>query len=145
MNGSGCELATERAVKDKAWRQHAAGCTDCGEMLKVGDWMNRFAESTAVSSALPSAGLLLFKARLMKRLASADRAARPIRVMSFVALFLAIVSTGAVIFGTESQLGAIAIEAAGLLATYAAAIIAAAVVAAIVCLMFAYLLKRSGP
>ena len=106
--------------------------------------MNNFAENTAGPGSLPSAGLLLFKARLREKLSSSDRAERPMRAMAFIALFIAFASTGGVVFGTESRLSSIAIEAFGLIATYAAVMVAAAVAGAVICLAFGYLLKRSG-
>lgn len=144
MNGSECEFAKGRPAVDEEWRRHAGDCADCGEILKVAEWMNRFADRTAAPRTLPSPGLLLFKAKLRERVSSSDRAEQPMRAMTFIALSIAIVAATGVAFGTESRLGPIVIEALGLIATLAAVIIAAAIVGAVVCLAFGYLLKRSG-
>ena len=136
-----CELA-RRADRDENWRQHAAGCRDCGEVLNASEWMNKFAGSTNPGRDLPSAGLLLFKARLRKKLSSAERAARPINAMAVIALLVALVSTVGVVLGTESRFGSILIEALGLLATYAAPIAFAAAATALISAAIVFILKR---
>ena len=142
MNRPVCELAQDRAGRDEDWRRHAAGCPDCGEILRVAEWMNKFAAGTNSPRDLPSAGLLLFKAKLSKRLSSAEGAARPINAMAPIALFVVAALTGGVVLGTESRFGTILIEALGILATYAAAIAVAAAATAIICVTIAFILKR---
>lgn len=134
MKMSICELAGESGIRDEQWRSHAAGCSDCRELLAVGEWMTTFAASTSPSRDLPAAGYLLFKARLRERVYAVDRAARPVNAMMIgMGVFLTAATAIGVMLGRETRFGSIIIEAFWLLATYIPLIFLAAAFAVSVC------------
>ena len=58
--------------------EHIAGCFDCQENERVSAWMRKLSEQTSVPAQAASAGLVLFKARLIEKERAHRRASRPI-------------------------------------------------------------------
>lgn len=83
------EAAVARAVRAGQWeealRAHAAGCTYCREVAQAAGWMQSLARSPEEEAALPGAGLVWWKAQLAQKLEEAERAQKPLRVMTAVA------------------------------------------------------------
>ena len=133
-----CELANANGVKDERWRRHAAGCVDCGELLKIVEWMSAAAEKTVPRRPLPAAGFLMVKARVRERRSAAERAARPIYATTIAMGILLAAATVGLLLKAETPVGALMVDAVGLLASYAAAILFGAVIVAAVCGAVAY-------
>jgi hypothetical protein len=138
MNESICELAREQVIRDDRWRRHASGCSDCREILAVAEWMTTLSGSTAVTRDLPAAGYLLFKAQMQKRRSDADRAALPIHAMIIVAGILIAGTMIGIMFGAETRLGSIMIDAITLLSSYAGVMVSGAMIVAVVCAAAGY-------
>ena len=76
-----CDFARTPELKDELWRNHAASCVECSEMLKVSEWMTTFAALTPPPADLPRPGYFLVKSRIQERHAAAERATLPIYAM----------------------------------------------------------------
>ena len=116
MNRPICNMAREQLIEDEEWRRHAAGCQDCREMLAVAEWMTKLVESTAISPALPAAGLLLFKAQIQKRLLAATRIMLPIYAMTIVSGILLIAAVVRLV-REKTRVASIMIDAIGMLSS----------------------------
>ena len=58
-------------------RAHAASCPDCAAAAAVSPWMARFAELPDREHLLPDPSVVWLKAQLLRDIANADRATRP--------------------------------------------------------------------
>ena len=63
------------------FRQHAAGCVICSEVVLLAQALRREDEAVHAEVRLPSADLVWWKAQLAARRAAEERAARPIALM----------------------------------------------------------------
>ncbi|HVF29427.1 MAG TPA: hypothetical protein VNA22_00585 [Pyrinomonadaceae bacterium] len=135
-----CDKAGSAGIRDKQWLRHATDCRDCGELLKVSEWMTDLAARTQMPRYLPTAGFLLVKSRIRERLAAAERVDRPVYVVTgFAGLLFAVVIVGLV--RSDTPLGSMIGSAVTMIASQAGSVVIAAVLAAIVCGLSAHLLR----
>ena len=95
MNSPQCDHEQEvlEAVQTGRWREqlddslsmHVAHCPVCAEVVLVAQFLQQEDEFARVEAALPEAGLVWWKARLLARRAAAERAAQPIAIVESVA------------------------------------------------------------
>ena len=80
------------AAADDRWtdalREHAASCSDCSAAASISPWMLRFARMRDREHMLPDPTVLWLKAQLLRSTAAAERIARPMNQMQFVAYIL---------------------------------------------------------
>jgi hypothetical protein len=80
------------AAADDRWteplRAHVATCNDCSSTAAVAPWMSRFARVRDREHMLPDPSVLWLKAQLLRSSAAAERIARPMNQMQFVAYLL---------------------------------------------------------
>jgi len=94
MSGSTCEreqellAAVASAEVSDELRRHAAGCTECSEVLLVATFLRREAAATA-QAALPDPAYLWWRALRDRRSAAADRATRLITIVQQAAILSA--------------------------------------------------------
>ena len=69
-------------------RAHAATCADCSAAASVAPWMSGFARLRDREHMLPDPAVLWLKAQLLRSSAAAERIARPMNQMQFVAYVL---------------------------------------------------------
>ena len=142
---TGCEYANKikSSKQDKNLEPHVAGCAECQEAQKVSVWMQKFAAEIQPPENLPAPGFLLFKARLLKKQSAAERAAQPIFLMQFAALILIVLTSGLVVLKVETPIGSILKVTFLSLASVAPLFIFGAISAILICLGFAYLLRKA--
>jgi hypothetical protein len=79
---------TEAAASDR-WtnplREHVASCSDCTAAAAVAPWMSRFAKVRDREHMLPDPAVLWLKAQLLRSSAAAERIARPMNQVQWVA------------------------------------------------------------
>jgi hypothetical protein len=141
MKETRCELSQQANINNENWRQHAAACDDCGQVLKVGDWMKVFAAGTSIP-ALPTPGFLTVKARVRERQAAAHKATRPLKLMAAFAGTILTVSI-VMLFNIRSDLAFSMVSAVGMVASYSGTILAGALLAAVVCAAAAYMMNET--
>lgn len=123
------------------WRQHAASCDDCSELLTVGDWMISLAANTGIA-ILPTAGFLMVKARIREKQAAAQKAIRPVKWMaafSGTILVLGLV----LLLRSQSHVTISLANAVGMLWSFAGVVGIGSIFAAIICAAAAYLMKET--
>jgi hypothetical protein len=78
-----------RAAADDSWtgalRQHLLECEDCAAAASVEAWMTEMARVEPRQHALPDPSVVWLKAQLLRQMAAADRASRPITIFQLVA------------------------------------------------------------
>ena len=112
MKNGGCsnETAVIRAMRSgnlpETVRTHVASCPICRETVRVAAAMHKLAQEPAGQSPLPSADLILWKARLAERQRETRRAERPLMIaetlLSIVAALTTIAWLGSNLSAMES-------------------------------------------
>lgn len=77
-------LGAMRAAQwEESLRDHVAECSACSDLVLVSQFMDEEAKSSRQAShqALPSPGVIWWKAQILSKRAAAERATRPIRTM----------------------------------------------------------------
>ena len=89
-----CESDTARAVRTGEWpkalRKHAASCPVCRDVALVSAALDHDQRHLPADPPLAGAGRIWWTAQLRDRHATAERAVRPISVMTLVAMAVAV-------------------------------------------------------
>ncbi|HTK37115.1 MAG TPA: hypothetical protein VL325_01370 [Pyrinomonadaceae bacterium] len=112
------------------------------EEKMVSDWMQRLSEQTLPPSNLPKPGLILFKAELIKKRKRTERAVLPVIWMqaTAVAIFAAVVFW--LLLSSRSPLSSLFSETLASLMSVGVLFVFGAIAAAVICLAFAFVLRR---
>jgi len=90
-----------RAAADDRWtetlRQHLRECEDCSAAAAVEQWMREMARVEPRQHPLPDPSVVWLKAQLLRQMAAADRAARPITIFQMVAYAVVAIGWAAIL------------------------------------------------
>lgn len=115
---------------------HVKECAACQETLKVADWMQNFA-AAAPERALPTAGFLWWKAKIIEKQEAGKRAARPIVWTQTAAIFLVFAAAAWLVVKYQTKFSIVAENLSASIELVAAPFIIALVFATAVCLAVA--------
>jgi hypothetical protein len=133
-----------RLIKGEAGdnlESHIANCAECRESQKIFDWMQNFAGQTEPLQNLPAAGLLLFKARLVKKQITARRAVQPIALMQIASIILFALAVGFVLIKARAPVVSMLAETFLSLRSVVPLVFFSLLIAAFACAAFAYFLS----
>jgi hypothetical protein len=109
----------------------------------VSDWMQKLSEQTEAPLNLPTPGLILFKADLIEKLSRAERAVMPVIWMQTTALAVFGIAAFWLLLSSRSPLGGLFRETLTSLISVVPFLVLGAIAAAIICVGFAFVLRRS--
>ncbi len=81
-----------RGIKNEKLALHIKECAGCREALKVAGWMQNFAAATVPKRALPTAGFVRWRSKIIEKQAAGNRAAQPIVWTQTVAIMSVIIT-----------------------------------------------------
>jgi predicted anti-sigma-YlaC factor YlaD len=82
---------------------HVKECAACREALKVASWMQNFAATAAPKCALPTAGFLRWKSKIIEKREAGRRAAQPIVWTQTAAILLVVITTAWLLIKYQSK------------------------------------------
>ena len=116
--------------------------TDGLEEQIVSDWMQELSEQTQPPSNLPMPSLILFKAGLIEKRRRAERAIMPIIWMQIATLTLFAIAALWLLLSDRSPLAVLFRETLSSLMSVVPFIVFGAIAAAMICVAFAFVLRR---
>lgn len=108
----------------------------------VSDWMQKLSERTQPPLNLPTPGLILFKADLIEKRRRTERAVLPIIFMQTTALAVFGIAVVWLLLSSRSPLAPLFRETLSSLISVGVLFLFGAVVAVMICLAFAFVLRR---
>lgn len=126
-----------QAVQNEKLALHVKECAGCREALKVAGWMQNFA-ATVPKRALPTAGFIWWKAKLIEKRAAGKRAAQPIVWTQTAAIILITITSVWLMTKYQSKFSTVIENFSASFELIAAPFLIAFVCAAFICLAIAF-------
>ena len=128
----------KQGIPNEKLAVHVKECADCREALKVSNWMQNFATTTAPKRALPTAGFLWWKSKIIEKQEAGKRAAQPIVWTQTAAVILAVITAVWLAVKYQSKFSTVLENFSASIEIIAAPFLIAFVFAAVVCIGVAF-------
>lgn len=126
-----------QAVQSEKLALHVKECGGCREALKVAAWMQSFA-AAAPKRALPTAGFIWWKAKLIEKQAAGKRAAQPIVWTQTAAIILVTITAVWLMTKYQAKFSTVIENFSASVELIAAPFLTAFVCAVFICLAIAF-------